>query len=117
MFFIIRGPSHPLRREQGLRFAWQQADLKHTLHPDALFYVADPVNPGKAFCYFLEIERAKLGNYRNGEPQILRKLRTYYDYFNSTGCENESTCSAIRAFDGENGESLNGESSVWRASK
>jgi len=74
---------------RGLRYLWQQKDLKHTVHPDALFYVADPANPGKAFCYFLEIERAKLGNYRNGEPQILRKLRRYYDYFNSTGCEKE----------------------------
>jgi hypothetical protein len=74
---------------KGLRYLWRQKDLKHTVHPDALFYVADPANPGKAFCYFLEIERAKLGNYRNGEPQILRKLRRYYDYFNSTGCEKE----------------------------
>jgi hypothetical protein len=74
---------------QGLRYLWRQRDLKHMVHPDALFYVADPASPGKAFCYFLEIERSKLGNYRNGEPQILRKLRAYYDYFNSTGCEKE----------------------------
>ena len=80
---------HRLCARHGLRYAWQQTDLKHTVHPDAVFYVADPANPGKAFCYFLEIERAKLGNYRNGEPQILRKLRAYYDYFNSTGCEKE----------------------------
>jgi hypothetical protein len=73
----------------GLRYSWRQKDIKHTVHPDALFYVADPATPGKAFCYFLEIERAKLGNYRNGEPQILRKLRKYRDYFNSTGCEKE----------------------------
>ena len=51
--------------------------------------VADPTHPDKAFCYFLEIERAKLGNYRNGEPQILRKLQKYYEYFNSTDCEKE----------------------------
>ena len=74
---------------QGLRYAWRQTNLKHTVHPDALFYVADPLHPDKAFCYFLEIERSKLGNYRNGEPQIFRKLRRYYDYFNSTGCEKE----------------------------
>ena len=74
---------------QGLRCAWRQADLKHTVHPDAVFNVADPSHPEKAFCYFLEIERAKLGNYRNGEPQIFRKLRKYYDYFNSTDCEKE----------------------------
>ena len=80
---------HRLCAAKGLRYAWQQTDLKHTVHPDAAFNVADPANPGKAFCYFLEIERSKLGNYRNGEPQIFRKLRTYYGYFNSTGCEKE----------------------------
>jgi hypothetical protein len=80
---------HRLCSARGLRYLWRQKDLKHTVHPDALFYVADPANPGKAFCYFLEIERAKRGNYRDGEPQILRKVRRYYDYFNSTGCEKE----------------------------
>jgi hypothetical protein len=80
---------HRLCSAKGLRYLWRQKDLKHTVHPDALFYVADPANSGKAFCYFLEIERSKLGNYRNGEPQILRKLRRYYEYFNSTGCEKE----------------------------
>jgi hypothetical protein len=80
---------HRLCSARGLRYLWRQKDLKHTVHPDALFYVADPANPGKAFCYFLEIERAKLGNYRDGEPQILRKVRRYYDYFNSAGCEKE----------------------------
>jgi hypothetical protein len=74
---------------QGLRYAWRQTDLKHTVHPDAVFNVADPAHPDKAFCYFLEVERAKLGNYRNGEPQILRKLKKYYEYFNSTSCEKE----------------------------
>lgn len=80
---------HRLCAAKGLRYQWRQKDLKHMVHPDALFFVADPASPGKAFCYFLEIERAKLGNYRNGEPQILRKLRKYYEYFNSTDCEKE----------------------------
>ncbi len=73
----------------GLRFTWQQADLKHTVHPDAFFTVEDPRSPDKEFCYFLEIERSKFGNYRDGEPQILRKLGAFYDYFNSTDCEKE----------------------------
>jgi hypothetical protein len=80
---------HQLCSRQGLRYAWRQTDLKHTVHPDAAFNVADPANPGKAFCYFLEIERAKLGNYKNGEPQILRKLKRYYEYFGSTDCEED----------------------------
>jgi hypothetical protein len=74
---------------KSLHYAWRQTNLKHTVHPDAVFNVTDPAHPDKAFCYFLEIERAKLGNYRNGEPQILRKLKKYYEYFNSTGCEKE----------------------------
>ena len=80
---------HQLCRERGLRFAWRQTDLKHTVHPDAVFNIEDPASPGKAFCYFLEIERAKLGNYRDSKPQILRKLEAYYRYFNSTDCERE----------------------------
>jgi len=80
---------HRLCSATGLRHRWRQKDLKHTVHPDAVFNVVDPANPGKAFCYFLEIERSKLGNYRNGEPQILRKLQRYYEYFNSTCCEKE----------------------------
>jgi hypothetical protein len=80
---------HRLCFAKGLRYLWRQKNLKHTVHPDALFHVADPANPGKAFCYFLEIERAKLGNYRDGKPQILRKLLKYYEYFNSTDCEKE----------------------------
>jgi hypothetical protein len=61
---------------------WRQTNLKRTVHPDALFAIN-----GKYF--FLEIERAKLGNYRDGEPQIVRKLRSYWDYYDSTGCESE----------------------------
>jgi len=80
---------HRLCSANALRYLWRQKDLKHTVHPDALYYVADPANPGKAFCYFLEIERAKLGSYRNGKPQIFRKLKKYYDYFKSTDCEKE----------------------------
>jgi hypothetical protein len=70
---------------------WQQKDLKCTVNPDAYFAITDPKKPeGKnTFHYFLEIERAKIGSWKNGEPQILRKLGKYYDYYNSTGCEKE----------------------------
>ena len=78
---------HRLSARHGLRYSWRQTRLKHTVHPDAVFHVEDQGRPGKAFCYFLEIERAKLGNYRNGEPQILRKLRAYYEFFNTPECE------------------------------
>jgi len=74
---------------RGLRYTWRQTDLKHTVHPDALVTVSDPKDSEKEFCYFLEIERSKFGNYRDGEPQILRKLAAFHDYFNSTACESE----------------------------
>jgi hypothetical protein len=80
---------HRFSEASGLGYSWRQTDLKHTVHPDAFFTVQDPRDPGKEFCYFLEIERAKFGNYRDGEPQILRKLGAIYDYFNSTDCEKE----------------------------
>jgi hypothetical protein len=61
---------------------WRQKDLQHGVYPDALFSV-------NGVYFFLEIERAKLGDYKDGEPQILRKLRTYRDYYDSTACEKE----------------------------
>src|SRR6185369_13370626 len=63
---------HHLCARHGLRYTWQQTRLKHTVHPDALFIVTGPARPETEFRYFLEIERSKLGNYRNGEPQIHR---------------------------------------------
>ena len=80
---------HDLCTSHGLRYAWQQRGLKHTVHPDAIFSVTDPTHPDQELRFFLEIERSKLGNYRNGEPQVLRKLRKYYEYYNSTDCEKE----------------------------
>ena len=69
----------------GLDLYWQQRDLKTTVNPDALFGLSQD----GAFYYFLEIEKSKLGKYINGEPQILRKLVRYYEYYNSDDCETE----------------------------
>lgn len=68
--------------EKGWDVRWRQRDLQHGVYPDALFSV-------NGAYFFLEIERAKLGDYRDGEPQILRKLRTYRDYHGSAACERE----------------------------
>jgi hypothetical protein len=78
-----------LSERVGFRYRWRQADLKHTVHPDALFTLIDPMEPQREFHYFLEVERAKFGNYRNGQPQIVRKLAAFYQYFNSADCEKE----------------------------
>ncbi len=80
---------HQLSLSSGIVYSWRQTDLKHTIHPDAFFTITDRQDANKEHCFFLEIERSKLGNYRDGEPQILRKLGAFYDYFNSTGCEKE----------------------------
>lgn len=39
--------------------------------------------------YFLEMERAKIGHYRDGEPSIMRKLGKYYEYYGTDKCEKE----------------------------
>jgi len=75
----------------GRELYWRQVDLKHTIHPDALFAITDPVKPEgeNTLYYFLEIERAKLGHYAHGEPQILRKLGAYHRYYGSALCAAE----------------------------
>jgi hypothetical protein len=76
----------------GFELHWQQKDLKKkTVAPDAYFAITDPKLPGgeNTLHYFLEIERSKIGNIKNGEPSIIRKLGKYYDYFNSDECEKE----------------------------
>lgn len=77
--------------QSGLYLYWQQKDLKKTVSPDALFAITDPKQPeGKdTLYYFLEIERAKIGNFKNGEPSILRKLGRYYEYYDTKKCQEE----------------------------
>jgi Replication-relaxation len=73
----------------GLRLYWQQSDLKRGIHPDALFALTDPRKPEdrNTYYFFLEIERSRVGNFRNGEPGILRKLARYAEYFGSDACQ------------------------------
>jgi hypothetical protein len=67
---------------------WQQSDLKHGVNPDAYFSITDPRKESKnTNHFFLEVERAKLGNYKDGEASIIRKLKAYYEYYNSDKCE------------------------------
>ena len=77
--------------ENKLKLYWQQSDLKCTISPDAMFAITDPAKPeGKnTLYYFLEIERAKIGHYRDGEPSIMRKLGKYYSYYATDACEKE----------------------------
>jgi hypothetical protein len=76
-----------------LKLYWQQADLKCTVSPDAMFALTDPQKPdGKnTLYYFLELERAKIGHYVKGEPSIMTKLGRYYEYYGTDKCEKEWT--------------------------
>lgn len=77
---------------------WQQRDLKRGIHPDALFALTDPSKPEgqNTHYFFVEIERAKLGQYRTGEPAILRKLERYAQYFGSDQCDRDWNFRAFR---------------------
>lgn len=73
--------------QNALVLRWQQSNLKHGVNPDAYFSVTNPAMEGKnTHHFFLEVERAKIGNYKDGEPSITRKLKRYYDYYNTHGC-------------------------------
>lgn len=64
----------------GLTLYWQQSELKRGIHPDALFALT---NAKGTFYFFLEIEKSKIGNIKNGEPSIIRKLARYAGYYDS----------------------------------
>jgi len=74
-----------------LQLYWQQADLKCTISPDAMFALTDPAKPEDkgTLYYFLEMERAKIGHYQNGEPSIMKKLGKYHEYYGSDACQKE----------------------------
>lgn len=77
-------------RQRGFTLYWRQTHLKRSvIHPDALFALTDPSKPAgrNTHYFFLEIERSKIGNYREGEPSISRKIAKYYDLFDTADCE------------------------------
>lgn len=75
---------------QGLELHWQQSNLKRGIHPDAYFSITDPKKEGKNTAhFFLEIERQKVGNIRDGKPSIMRKVERYYHYYNTDECVKE----------------------------
>src|SRR5579862_19626 len=75
-------------KAQGLELFWRQIDLKKTVNPDALFAITDPRQPeGRNTTYhFLELEHSKLGCYRDGTSQLMRKLNAYHPYYDSHAC-------------------------------
>lgn len=62
---------------------WRQKRLdKKAVRPDALFRLNGDY-------FFLEMERAKLGDYKDGRPSIVGKLEAYRAYYDSTDCEKD----------------------------
>jgi hypothetical protein len=77
---------HELCNRSDFALRWQQSDLKHGVNPDAYFSISGRKGTNH---FFLEVERAKIGNYKKGEPSIIRKLAGYYEYYNTPRCESE----------------------------
>jgi hypothetical protein len=76
-----------LCKRRGWQLYWQQVDLKCAVNPDAYFRITK--EHGERFHFFLEIEKTKPGNFRDGESKIMRNLGKYYEYFDSDKCERE----------------------------
>jgi Fe2+ or Zn2+ uptake regulation protein len=85
-------PLENLCQKSGWTLYWQQSDLKtKTIHPDAYFAITDPAKPEgrNTHHFFLEVERSKVSNYRDGEPSIVRKLAKYYNLFDTAQSEKD----------------------------
>lgn len=78
-------------KEPRFKLKWFQSNIKRSVNPDAYFSLTDYELPSEKNTahYFLEIERAKIGNIVNGEPSIVRKLAHYYDYYDTADCEKD----------------------------
>lgn len=80
-----------LCKDHGLPLYWQQRDMKCTINPDALFAITDPRKPEgeNTLYYFLEVEKTKPGNFKNGQSKLMRALGKYYCYYGSDQCQKE----------------------------
>jgi hypothetical protein len=71
----------------GLKLYWQQSDLKRGIHPDALFKL---IRDGQQLSFFLEIEKQKMNGRRGDEePNVIKKLRRYADYYDTPECKKD----------------------------
>lgn len=71
---------------QGFEPYWQQSDLKRGIHPDALLKLTKEQGETR---FFLEIEKSKNSKYIDGEPNIIRKLARYAEYYDTDECLND----------------------------
>ena len=72
---------------------WHQDAISHhrPVNPDAFFVITKPERgeANNSFGFFLEIERSKIGNFKEGEPSIIRKLTKYASYFDTEQCQRD----------------------------
>ena len=68
-----------LSTQHGWELIWQQKHMTGTFYPDAYFSI-------RGLHFFLEIERQKYGNVKQGKPSIIRKADAYYEYYESKDC-------------------------------
>lgn len=65
---------------------WRQDHLRRTVNPDALFAVR---KDGKGHWFFLEVEKSRQGNQRNGKSGLERKCERYDQYRGSEQCRKD----------------------------
>jgi hypothetical protein len=65
---------------------WKQADIKRTVNPDALFAIK---KDGKGHWFFLEVEKSRQGNQRDGKSGLERKCERYDKYRGSDQCKKD----------------------------
>jgi len=88
-FHILLKKSFP---EPRFIITWQQSDLDHGgVDPDAHFSITHTnLPPDKnTFHFFLEMERAKIGNVKGDEPSIIRRQARYFELYNTDRCVKE----------------------------
>jgi len=59
------------------------------IHPDLLFYIYNPTNDVRSPPIFLEYEKQKRGRYDDGKPQIITKIESLVQYYDSPECERD----------------------------
>jgi len=77
-------------QEKRLELIVMRINLKRKhIHPDLLFYIYDPANDMRSAPIFLEYEKQKRGRYDDGKPQIIKKVESLAQYYDSPECERD----------------------------
>jgi hypothetical protein len=84
-FFHVALKDYCVKNHIGLD--WYQRDLKRGIHPDALFKLTTEKGELR---FFLEIEKQRMNGRRGDEePNIIKKLRRYAEYYDTPDCQKD----------------------------